>query len=225
MRWIAIRPKSLIPSTFGARIFWSIIPTILFLLIFHGVMDFLEHKRMVEGEFMNRGRAMAGSLAAGGELAVFAEDRQLLESTMQGAMGDPDVAYVVIYGEQGKILAKGGKQVGELKGVASELSGEEKARVFQAQQPFSKELVHGPGRFIEFFAPIRSEETKKPEEFMIGPLARGLGQSQQGRQRTLGAVRLGLSLKRVEDRAMALLKLWGGVTLFFFALSTLTVYV
>ena len=225
MRWIPIRFDWFMPATFWARIFWSIIPTILLLLVFHGVMDFVEHRQLVTGEFMNRGQAMAGSLASSGELAVFAEDRQLLESTMQGVVGDPDVAYVVIYGEGGKILAKAGKQVRELTQVTSELSPEVNARLFQGQPPFSRHMADGGGRFIEFFAPIRSEETKTPDEFLIGPLGRGVGQSQQGKQRILGAVRLGLSLQRVEDRSVALLKLWGGVTLVFFSLSTLTVYV
>src|SRR5437870_12527064 len=93
-------------STFRARIFWSIIPVLVALLIFHGVMDLREHRRLFTEEFMRRGQAMAGNLAYSGKLGVFAEDRQLLESSMRGVAGDPDVAYVVIYGEDGKILAQ-----------------------------------------------------------------------------------------------------------------------
>src|SRR5512137_2983588 len=81
--------------TFRARIFWSVVPIVLALLIFHGVMDLREHRRLFTDDFMRRGRAMAGNLAYSGELGVFAEDRQLLESSMRGVAGDPDVAYVV----------------------------------------------------------------------------------------------------------------------------------
>ena len=86
-------------STFWARIFWTVIPFLLALLLFHGVMDLREHRRLVTEQFMKRGQAMAANLAYSGELGVFAEDRQLLESSMRGVVGDLDVAYVVIYGE------------------------------------------------------------------------------------------------------------------------------
>ena len=77
-------------STFRARIFWSVIPILVAMLIFHGVMDLREHRRLFTDEFMRRGEAMASNLAYTGELGVFAENRKLLESSMRGVAGDLD---------------------------------------------------------------------------------------------------------------------------------------
>jgi signal transduction histidine kinase len=211
-------------STFRARIFWTVIPFLIALLLFHGVMDLREHRRLVTEQFMKRGQAMAGNLAYSGELGVFAEDRQLLESSMRGVIGDPDVAYVVIYGEGGKILAQAGRQVGELEpaGRTWALSAEE-ARVVRDRGLFSQSVAEGRGRFVEFLAPILSEEAKTPEETMLGPQGKSPGAGPQ-RQRVIGVVRLGLSLRSIEEHVLALVRLWGGVTLVFFGLSTVAVY-
>jgi signal transduction histidine kinase len=140
---------------------------------------------------------------------------------MRGVVRNPDVAYVVIYREDGKILVMGGRQVSELPGLTSERSMEEKPRL-QGRQPFSKSVVRGGARFVEFSAPILSE-VKTPEQLLIGPLGMGPGQAQP-RQRIIGAVRIGLSLQSIETHVNALLKLWGGLTVVFFALSTVAIY-
>ncbi len=211
-------------STFWARIFWSIIPIVLSLYILFGVINIWQHKQLAEDQFMKRGHEMVGNLAYSSELGVFVEDQQLLETSMRVVVGVADVAYVLIYGERGETLAKGGRQVGELTRLIRELSAEEKALLFQKGQPFSKSVGGEEGRFVEFFAPILSEEGKMPDELLIGPLGRGPGQTQQGRQKIIGAVRLGLSLRLVEAYKAALLKLWAGLTVVFLAVSMLAIY-
>ncbi len=190
-------------STFRARIFWSVIPIVLSLFLLLGVISLLRQKRLAEEEFMKRGQAMAANLAHSSELGVLAEDGRLLDSAMRGLVGDPDVAYVFIYREDGKILIKGGTQVSALAGRSADEKGRE---------------------FIEFSAPILSEPVKTAEELLIGPLGMGLGQAQPGRRRTIGTVRIGLSLQSVEAHVMVLLKLWGGLTVVFFAFSTVAIY-
>jgi signal transduction histidine kinase len=187
-------------STFRARIFWSVIPIVLSLFLLLGGISLWWQKGLAEEEFMKRGQAMATNLASSSELGVLAEDGRLLESAMRGVVGDPDVAYVFIYREDGKILVKGGTQVSALPWR----SVEEKAQ-----------------RFVEFSAPILSKPVSTPEELLIGSLGQGPG---QGRQRTIGTVRIGLSPQSVEAHVMGLLKLWGGLTVVFFALSTVAIY-
>jgi signal transduction histidine kinase len=208
-------------STFRARIFWSVIPIVLSLFLLLGVISLLRQKRLAEEELTKRGQAMAADLAYSSELGVLAEDGRLLQSAMRGVVRNPDVAYVVIYREDGKILVMGGRQVSELPGLTSERSMEEKPRL-QGRQPFSKSVVRGGARFVEFSAPILSE-VKTPEQLLIGPLGMGPGQAQP-RQRIIGAVRIGLSLQSIETHVNALLKLWGGLTVVFFALSTVAIY-
>ena len=209
-------------STFRARIFWSVIPIVLSLFLLLGVISLLRQKRLAEEEFMKRGQTMAANLAYSSELGVLAEDGRQLQSAMRAVVGDPDVAYVIIYREDGKILVVGGRQVSELTGLTSERSAEEKPRL-QGRQPFSESVVRGGARFVESYAPILSE-VRTPEELLIGPLGMEPGQAQPARQRLIGVVRIGLSLQSVETHVNALLKLWGGLTVVFFALSTVAIY-
>lgn len=97
------------PSTLGGRIFWSVMPIILVLWVVVGVWNIYDHRQLATTEFLKRGQAMAGNLAYSSELGVFTEDQQLLEASLRGVTGDPDVAYVAIYGEDGRMLTRGGR--------------------------------------------------------------------------------------------------------------------
>ena len=207
------------PSTFRARIFWSLIPIILFLFIVLGVIDLSQHKQLGEEEFMKRGQVMAANLAYSSELGVFAEDDQLLESSLRGVMGDVDVAYVFIYNEDGTLLATRGEMVSVDPGLIWDLSDQVKAQLLRDRQTFSKRVMGEGGRFVEFFAPIVSQEVKTPDEFLIGPIGKA------GQQRTIGAVRVGLSLQAVDSHIAALLRWRGGLIIVFLVLSTLAIYV
>src|SRR5215831_7483872 len=98
-------------SSFRARVFWSLVPIVVSFVVFQAWMNVREHRRLVTEEFEKRGRALASNLGFTSELGVFSEDKQLLDAAMKGALRDPDVAYVVIQAEKGKILASGGRQV------------------------------------------------------------------------------------------------------------------
>ncbi len=206
-------------STFRARIFWSLIPIVLFLFIVLGVIDLSKHKQLGEEEFMKRGQVMAANLAYSSELGVFAEDDQLLESSLLGVIGDADVAYVFIYGEDGMLLATRGEMVSVDPGLTWDLSDQAKAQLLRDRQTFSKSVMSEGRRFVEFFAPIVSQEGKTPDEFLIGPIGKA------GQQRTIGAVRLGLSLQAVDAHIAALLRWRGGLIVAFLVLSTLAIYV
>jgi signal transduction histidine kinase len=208
-------------STFWARIFWSIVPIVLSFLVFQAFMNVREYRRLVTEEFRKRGQAMAANLASSSELGVFTEDRQLLGAPLRGAVRDPDVAYVIVHGEDGRILADAGRQAVEIT-----------ARIEQVawDRSLTRDVEHKGERFIEFVAPVVSEEEKSAEQVLIEapgeargePLVEGRGRRQ--RARVIGGVRLGLSLQSVEGHVQSLVKLWGGITLGFLILSTLAVY-
>jgi signal transduction histidine kinase len=201
------------PTTFWLRIFWSIVPIVTACLVVNGVISVREHRRVVTAEFMKRGEAVVSHLASSSELGVFTEDKQLLGASIRGVVKDPDVAYVVIHGESGQPLADGGRQIS---GVAGRID----AAVMQ--RPSSRSVAHGDERFIEFLAPVISEEAKTADEFLIGTLGDAKGQSRQAR--VIGGVRLGLALRGVEEHATGLIKWWGGVTVAFVIFSALAVY-
>ncbi len=211
--------------TFRARIFWSIIPIIILLVILLGVIDFRQQRQLAEEEFIKRGEAMAANLAQGSKLAVFTENEFLLNSAMKSVTGDADFAYVLIYGENWKVLADPEKQVTDVKGPIQDLSDGEKDQLLRQRQGFFKRITGKKGRFVEFLAPIIAKETQTLYELQTGPLGRGPGDTDQSRQRTTGTVRLGLSLKNVDSRLAALLKWRGGLLVVFLFLSTLVIYI
>jgi len=211
--------------TFRARVFWSLIPIIILLVILLGVIDFRQQRHLAEEEFIKRGEAMAANLAQGSKLAVFTENEFLLNSAINSVTGDADFAYVLIYGEDWKILANPEKQATDVKGLIQELSDGEKDQLLRQRQGFFKRVTGKKGRFVEFLAPIISKETQTSYELQIGPLGREPGDTDQAQQRTIGTVRLGLSLKNVDSRLAALLKWRGGLLAVFLFLSTLVIYV
>ena len=211
--------------TFRARIFWSFIPIIILLVVVLGVIDFRQQRRLAEEEFIKRGEAMAGSLAQSSKVAVFTENEFLLNSARKSVTGDTDFAYLLIYGEDWKILADREKQVSDVKRVIQELSENEKDQLFRQRLGFFKHVTGNNGRFVEFLAPIILKETQTPYELQMGPVGRGPGDTDQAQQRTIGTVRLGLSLNNVDSRLAALLKWRGSLLVLFLFLSTLVIYV
>jgi len=213
------------PRTFRARVFWSLIPIILLLVILLGVVDLRQHRRLAEGELMERGQTMAANLARGSKLAVFTEDRQLLEFSMRSVTGDANFAYVLIYGEDWKVLAEAGELITSVKQQTRDLSDGHKDRLLRQRKAFFKRVADKKGRFVEFVVPIIAVETNTPYELQIGTIRRGTRNTEQAQPRVLGAVRLGLSLKNVDSHLAALLKWRGGLIVVFLFLSTLVIYV
>ncbi|MFB3062721.1 MAG: ATP-binding protein [Candidatus Binatia bacterium] len=207
--------------TFRARVFWSLIPIIILLITLLGVIDLYQQRRQAEEEFMKRGRAMAANLAFSSELGVFGEDRSLLESALRGVTGDADFAYVFIYGEDWRILANEGRQLANMKGRAWELTVKEKDQLLRDLQAFSRRMTREKARFAEFLAPIVSQGVKLPADLRLGfP-----GSARLVRERPVGAVRLGLSLKSVDAHIAGLLMWRAGLIVVFLVLSTLAIYV
>ncbi len=201
-------------SSFGARIFWSAVPVVALFLVLQGWLNVREQQRLATAEFIKRGEAIASHLASSSELAVFSEDTQLLAASIRGAVKDADVAYVVIQGEDGRVLADGGR---EAAAVASRLAG---VRVGPAR---FRTVERASGRAIEFIAPIVSEATKAPEEVLLGaPRLRAQGEKTAAR--VIGGVTVGLSLASVEQHVASYLRLWGSITVVFLILSALALW-
>ncbi len=210
-------------STLRARIFWSLIPIILLLFVLLGVIGFQQQKKLAEEEFMKRGHVMAANLAYSSQLGVFGEDRQLLESSLRGVIGDDDVAYVFIYREDWKILAREGMPATDSKGETSKLSGEEKRQLLLNRQAFSRKVL-AERRVIEFLAPIVSKGANIPDDVRLGLSGSGPGNAREGQPRAIGAVRLGVSLRSVDAQIATLLKWQGGIIVALLILSTLATY-
>jgi signal transduction histidine kinase len=199
-------------STFRARVFWSIVPIVVILLIVYGWINVREHRRLVTEEFEKRGRALVSNLGSTTELGVFSEDRQLLEAAIRGALRDPDVGYVVILSADGRVLVTGGRHVSRAGGVPEKV----------VDRLTSRPVERDGQRFIEFVAPILSEAATTPDELVVATRA-GSGH-ESPRMTVIGGVRLGMGLETVARQTGDLARLWGGLTLAFLSLSALTIY-
>jgi signal transduction histidine kinase/HAMP domain-containing protein len=197
---------TLAPGTFWLRIFWSVVPVVAVFLIFQAVMSGRAHWQLVTDEFNKRGQTIAGQLASSVELGVYSEDRQLLGASIRGALKNPDVAYVVIYGESGRVLADGGR-------LSKDVLAAEPA---VAEVTSSRRAERGGEQFIEFRAPVTVEETRTAEEELVRQGAAAVGATKR-----IGALTVGLSLRGVEEQFWGLLTLWAGTTVGFLALSAL----
>jgi signal transduction histidine kinase len=208
------------PATLRARIFWSVIPILLLLWIIDGAITLRQLWQVLDSEFAKKGEAMANNLAYSSELGVFSEDQQLLLTSLRGVVGDPDFAYVFMYGNDGRILVRAGNKVGVIGTRDWVLSVTERARLFEAKEPFSSGVVHGNAGFVEFFSPIVVDKPKSADELLIGPVR----EAADGGQRVIGAVRLALSLQKHHQKMIEMLWLWGGLTVLLLAISTLAIY-
>ena len=210
------------PSTFRARIFWSTIPIFLVLFGLLGAINFQQQSRMVNNQFMKRGEVMVNNLAYSAELGVFAENAQLLEPSIRGMEIDTDIAYVFIYGEQDKLLTKGGQQVDQASGESLDLSPEQKSRLLTERRPISRYVVGAGVRIIEFVAPVIPEVETTPDELLLG-LDEPLSQ-QDAQPQAIGFVRLGLSLGPLQRNTRAFIELWAGLAVAFLVLSTVAMH-
>jgi signal transduction histidine kinase len=188
------------------------VPVVVVFLVFQAWINIREHRRLVTEEFEKRGQALAANLGFASELGALSEDSQLLIVAMRGTLRNPDVAYVVVHGGDGRILASGGRQ-------AAIAAQSVKAPTDRA---LSRHIESAGQRFIEFVSPIVSEQTQTPDELLIGARIRPGGE--QAKEKVIGDVRLGLALAGVEEQVRGLAKLWGGITVAFLLISALAVY-
>ena len=148
-RWITS------PSTFRARIFWSLTPIFLVLLALVGGANMQLHRNLAEEQFRKRGVDIASNLAYSSELGVLAENSGLLETSIRSVVGDPDVAYILVYDAAGKLLAEGGDA--DRTGQPAEADRE---RLAEEGRAFSSGAIVRR-RFLEFYAPIVSADVSR----------------------------------------------------------------
>jgi signal transduction histidine kinase/HAMP domain-containing protein len=200
-------------SSLRGRVFWSVVPIVLSFLAFQGWMNVREYRQLVTEEFEKRGRALASNLGFASELGALSEDRQLLDGAMRGTLRNPDVAYVIIHGGDGRILATSGRPV----------VVEPQSDAIAVDRSLSRHVERAGERFIEFLSPILTEQAQTADELLIGARAEPAGAAPP-RMKLIGGVRLGLSLAGVEEQVRGLAKLWGGITVAFLVVSAFVIY-
>jgi len=213
------------PATFRARIFWSLIPTLCALFVLLGLVDLYQQKQVAESETNARAKSMAENLAYSSRLAVLTEDKWLLEATLQSVTGAADFAYVWIYGEKWKPLVHAPGQVTHIEWLKPELDDNQKERISQKAGNVFNSVTAGNESYFEYIVPITSTQSTVPYELQIESRGESRLDVSHIRDRTIGAVRLGLSMNRVDAQLASFLKWRGWSLLVFLCLSALAIYV
>ena len=217
--------KMIALSSFRARIFWSLVPIFCILFVFIGLIDLYKQKQLADDEIHERAKSMAENLAYSSRLAVLTEDKLLLEAALQSVTGAADFAYVWIYGERWTPLVTAGSKHVDLKRLSKELDDKQKERLSQEGGILFDNVSSGNERYVEYVASIGSVQSTVPYELQIGPVDSKRADDEQKRQKTIGAVRLGLSMNRVDSHMASLLKWRGWSVGAFLCLSTVAIYV
>lgn len=189
-----------------------------------GAVDLYQQRQLAEEEITKRAQAMAENLAYSSRLAVLTEDRWLLDAALQSVTGAADFAYVWIYGERWTPLINAGGKYIESSLIESELTEEHRNRLAQSAESLFKSFARGTERYVEFIAPIASTQSSLPYELQIASRDQKIDESRK-LQRTIGAVRLGLSMARVDAQLASFLKWRGSSLVAFLCLSALAIYV
>ena len=211
-------------KAFSARVFWSIIPMFLVLFSFVGLLSIKRQGELLQQQFMKRGLSMATSLARSAELGVYAESDALLDSATRGVATDADVAYVLIYDDQGRLLLKRGQLVeqttpGDLS-LAPELLHELTSTSQATPEAIAPTLMPSSEQFTDFVVPITTEPVLSPEQQLLG----SMGTEPNKPRRTIGILQLALLNNSLTEQRIALMRLWGGITLAVIIIGTLAAY-
>src|SRR5262245_49064248 len=114
---MAFTSKHIEPTSFRARIFWSLVPILCILFLLLGFVDLYQQREVAQEEINTRAKTMAENLAFSSRLGVLTEDKWLLETALQSVTGAADFAYVWIYGETWRPLVTASAKFNDLKPV------------------------------------------------------------------------------------------------------------
>jgi signal transduction histidine kinase len=209
------------------RIFWSLVPIFFVLFVFVGFVDLYKQQQLAENEINERAKSMAENLAYASRLAVLTEDKMLLEAALRSVTGAADFAYILIYGEKWTPLVQAtGKNV-DFEIVNAQLEAHQKEHLLSSRgELLSRNIPAGSNRYVEYIAPIAaSAQSRIPYELQIESRVPSPTGGDKETRKTIGAVRLGLSMNRVDAHMASFLKWRGWSVAVFLCLSTVAIYV
>jgi signal transduction histidine kinase len=188
-----------------------------------GVVDHHEQQRVAEDELKERAKSMVENLAYSSRLAVLTEDKLLLESALQSVTGAADFAYVSIYGGSWTPLISAGTNKIDLETEIPEIKNDQLDRLKRKLEIISRNTTIANSQYLEYLAPITSAQASLPYELLFSP-NRPSESDDQKQSQTIGAVRLGLSMNRVNAQLTSFLKWRGWLLVTFLCLSAIAIY-
>jgi methyl-accepting chemotaxis protein len=168
---------------------------------------------------------MAENLAYSTRLGVLTEDKRLLEAALQSVTGAADFAYVWVYGEQQRPLIQFFGKLFDAKHVIADFPNNKRTRIYDHGEILLDNFVLGNQRYVEYIAPVISDYSNTPYELQIERRDPHVSAAEPKRQQRIGAVRIGLSLSRVDAHMASFLTWRGWSVAVFLCLSTVAIYI
>ena len=190
---------------FRARVFWYISSIVIGISVFFTAVVIYQQEKLLKQDLVNKGLSMVRNLARGSELGVFTENRDFLEPVItQSVRYESDILYTAVYNLKGSPLFVHTNVKDWTAGISEGIKKEfvERNELFWHKIVFEKDTAY------DFWAPVvASKEFKREEDIIFqdtkgdeNDAASNIKEPQIKRDKTIGMVQVGLSLKGIHVR-------------------------
>jgi PAS domain S-box-containing protein len=175
-------------ESFRAKVFSLFTLFIVIISLSFTIFFILHERKAYQEQLVNEGKLLASLLAYNARLAVFAENREMLQTAAEGIAKNTNVISVAIFAtdgellaeveKSGKIIADGVKRAEEKKRIASLAGNKNSPSIFQGKDdisfisPIISEMVYSTTESLYF-----KETSKPPENRTIGLVRIVLGKA------------------------------------------------
>jgi methyl-accepting chemotaxis protein len=170
---------------FGLRLKFIAIFALLFFIqgALLGIFFMVREKGSLKEDLMQRGFSLSKNLAYNSAYGVTVGDSDVLMGFLPGLLKEADVTYVSLMDKDGKILAHSQNDL-----IGKTLTDEPSKKALSATDSFAQEIKDRGEDIYEVVSPIRNKSSD------------GIASSASGEQSSIGVVRIGLSLKHLNER-------------------------
>jgi PAS domain S-box-containing protein len=175
-------------ESFRAKVFSLFTLFIVIISISFTIFFILHERKTYQEQLVNEGKLLASLLAYNARLAVFAENREMLQTAAEGIAKNANVKSVAIFATDGELLAEvekrgnvfttGAQRAEEKKRIASLAGDKKSSSYFQGNDdisfisPIISEMIYPTTESLYF-----KEEVKPPENRTIGIVRIVLGKA------------------------------------------------
>ena len=166
---------------------------------------------LAEKEFVKRGELIITNLAHSAKLGVYSENKRLLETALHSATVDADVAYVLIYNNDRKLIASAGPNIISVSSEPLEIPVKIQTKAQKNVATATRRVSYQQLHVIDYISLIPFRVQALPDEELLGSLTSSLNGPTSDHYENIGYVRLGMSMASLANTEIAMLKLWGGL--------------
>lgn len=145
---------------FSAKMFFLVAAFVLVVSIFFMIFFVTNRGSALKDNLLKEGELLAGLLAHGARVGVFAENEDLLRDPVEGILTRENVIAVAVFNDEGRVILRkegSGREV-------TPVSDQERSAIFERLRFSRKSLVLEKEDFIAVWGPVISAKAFSPEE-------------------------------------------------------------